>query len=143
MLLYRTAPPSSLCTDALMGEGQKGVGGGANSFDGEKAWSFINHSILSGVESMGVGLSSYTQKLVFNPDLRNPRNVTGVGDQLAQPLIPCYRGCTDKLYVNLCFEHVALLLTLLVLFKKISIFLHPSQNSKLPHSTVLHRINLI
>jgi hypothetical protein len=26
MLLYRTAPPSSLCTDALMGEGQKRVG---------------------------------------------------------------------------------------------------------------------
>jgi hypothetical protein len=37
-------PLSSLLT----GEGGlKGVGGGAISYDGEKAWSSINHSILS------------------------------------------------------------------------------------------------
>ncbi len=75
------------------GRWAEGGGGGVKSFDGEKAWSSINHSILSGVESMGVGLPSYTQKPVFNPDLRNPRNVTAVEKcaQLAQPLTPCYR----------------------------------------------------
>jgi hypothetical protein len=79
------------------GRGEERDGGGAKSYDGEKAWSYINNSILSDEESMGVGLPSYTQKPVCNPDLRNPRNVAGVGDQLAQPLIQCYRKWTDKL----------------------------------------------
>jgi hypothetical protein len=39
-------------------KGEEGVGdgrGGAKSYVGEKAWSSINHSILSGLESKALG----------------------------------------------------------------------------------------
>jgi hypothetical protein len=32
------------------GRGEGGCGEGANSYDGEKAWSSINHSLLSGLK---------------------------------------------------------------------------------------------
>ncbi len=35
----------------------EGGGGGAKSYDGEKAWSYINRSILSGL-SLGLGGSN-------------------------------------------------------------------------------------
>jgi hypothetical protein len=37
----------SLWSSLLTGEGWRGCGVGAKSYDGEKAWSSVNHSILS------------------------------------------------------------------------------------------------
>jgi hypothetical protein len=47
VILPVRSPPS-----ILPGEGGEG-GGGAKSYDGEKAWSSLNHSVLSGFVPLG------------------------------------------------------------------------------------------
>jgi hypothetical protein len=43
----------------LMGDGREGVGGGAKSYDSEKAWPSVNHSKLSGWDVGGGRETAY------------------------------------------------------------------------------------
>jgi hypothetical protein len=47
--LYLSLPVSHR-SSLLTGEEGEGGGGGAKSYDGEKVWSSVNHSMLSGIQ---------------------------------------------------------------------------------------------